>query len=169
MQNHHSNVRLATLNDISLITHLTRQAWEHMAPPASSGHHETEERVREDLERGGGLVLEVAGVPVGSVRWYPDRVANAWEVMRLGIVSGFRSQGWGVYLIDEVARLARTSGVPELRIFIEVGQPTLVAWYEQQGFFVDETPEYALQGAETPLIMLRKVLQAETQAHHRQA
>lgn len=164
VQKQQPNLRSATLNDLSLIADLTRQAWADTAPLSSSGHRETEARVREDLELGGGLVLEVDGLPVGSVRWFPDAVAHAWEVMRLGIVPHMRQSGWGTYLMDAVARLARANAVPELRIFVEVAQPTLVTWYERHGFVVDETPEYARQGVELPPLMLRKGLGAERPA-----
>ena len=98
---------------------LTRRAWAGTGPPASGVHGETEARVREDLELGAGLVLEVDGVPAGSVRWFPDPVANAWEVLRLGVAPEFRRGGWGRRLMDEVARRAHLAAVPELRVFVE--------------------------------------------------
>ena len=159
-------IRPATLSDAELIASLTRQAWANTAPIASSGHTETAERVREDLELGGGLVLEVEGVAVGSVRWFPDLVADAWEVMRLGIRPAFRGGGWGRALMDEGARLARAAAIPELRIFVEDGQAPLVVWYERQGFFVGETPAYARNGTATPPVMLRKLLRANRPDHH---
>lgn len=153
-------IRRATFNDVASIAKVTQQAWIHTVPFVSAGHHETDARVHEDLTLGGGLVLELNAVVIGSVRWFPDHVANAWEVMRLGIMPAFRGQGWGASLMGEVARLAHGDGVPELRIFVEVGQSQLVAWYQRQGFVMDETPDYARQDTQTPPLMLRKFLQS---------
>lgn len=153
-----SQIRYATNVDAALIANMTQAAWAGTALSSLSGSHESIERVLEDLQLGSGLVLEVDGTPIGSVRWFPDPIANVWEIMRLGVLPAWRRQGWGAQLMEAVEHIAREAMVPELRLFVESGQPGLVAWYERISYQVGETPDYARVGTNTPPIMLHKLL-----------
>ena len=50
-------VREASLEDAPLIAELTRKAWADKCPPISGGHHDTWQKVNEDLHAGGAFIL----------------------------------------------------------------------------------------------------------------
>jgi len=50
-----AHIRLAQLEDASAIAQMIRTAWAGKVAPDSSGHQETAEKVRADLEKGYGL------------------------------------------------------------------------------------------------------------------
>ena len=64
-------VREASLEDAPLIAELTRKAWADKCPPISGGHHDTWQKVNEDLHAGGAFILMADDIPAGSLRWAP--------------------------------------------------------------------------------------------------
>lgn len=156
-------VRDATAADAALLARLTREAWAGRVAPDSSGHRESEARVLEDLAAGGGLVLDVAGEPAGSIRWR-DRGAY-WEVARLGLLPSFRGRGLSTWLLNEVALRAHASMALELRAAVRTDQPALVAWYERMGYVPDASLAYSRANPDNPPpLVLRRSLQPVTPA-----
>jgi GNAT superfamily N-acetyltransferase len=161
------NLRNATHDDAELIARLTRECWVGK-PENSSGHRETPEKVSRDLEDGSAIVMELAGVPVGSIRYFP--VFNtledgtkagpvALEIGRLGILPEHRGRGLSTWLMNEVMMRATTRGIEELRLAVRTDEPGLLEFYKRQGFFVDDTITYshANPNSQKP-ITLRKYL-----------
>lgn len=145
-------LRNATPEDAELIARLTREAWAGRVAPDSSGHFESAEKVARDLAEGGGIVMEIGGEPVGSVRWFPVFVTLedgsragpvAWEIARLGLLPAYRGRGLSTWLMNELTIRATTHGIEELRLAVREDQPQLMRWYERQGFFIDPTITYA--------------------------
>lgn len=150
-------LRDATTADAALVARLTREAWAGRVAADSSGHHEAEARVIEDLAAGGGLVMEVAGEPAGSVRWR-DRGSH-WEVVRLGLRPAFRGRGLGTWLLNEVALRAHLANADELRAAVRHDQPALAAWYERQGYVRDPSLAYSRANPDNPPpVVLRRPL-----------
>ena len=134
------NLRNATNDDAELIAQLTRACWVGK-PENSSGHRETPEKVLHDLEEGSVIIMELAGVPVGSVRYFP--VFNigengekygpvALEIGRLGILPEHRGHGIGSSIMKsllEEAEEARKS----VTIYVESFNPSR-RLFERLGF-----------------------------------
>lgn len=144
-------LRTATLEDAELIARLTREAWAGRVAPDSSGHFESAEKVERDLAEGGGIIMEVGGEPVGSVRWFPVFVRLedgsragpvAWEIARLGLLPAYRGRGLSTWLMNEVTMRATINGIEELRLAVRDDQLQLIRWYERQGFFIDPSITY---------------------------
>lgn len=156
-------VRDATAADAALIARLTREAWAGRVAPDSGGHRESEARVLEDLAAGGGLVLEVAGEPAGSLRWR-DHGAY-WEVVRLGLLPAYRGRGLSTWLLNEAAVRAHASMAWELRAAVRTDQPALAAWYERMGYVRDPGLAYSRANPDNePPLVLRRSLQPVTPA-----
>ncbi len=150
-------LRDARPEDAELLAHLTREAWAGKVAPDSSGHRETPERVRADLASGGGLVMELGGEPVGSVRW--RALPEAWEVMRLGLLPAYRGRGLSTWLMNELTYRALTGGAPELRLAVRTDQPRLAEYYEGLGFAADPGLEYSRANPDNPPpVVMRKRL-----------
>jgi GNAT superfamily N-acetyltransferase len=151
-------LREMTPGDASLVARLTREAWAGIVAPDSSGHRESEERVLKDLAHGGGLVMEIDGQAVGSVRWHAEPFW--WTIMRLGIVPPYRGRGLSTWLTNEVLMRAARAGVQELRLAVRTDQPALLKYYERLGFTVDRSLDYPQRNPHNPapLVLRRPVL-----------
>jgi GNAT superfamily N-acetyltransferase len=93
------------------------------------------------LAGGGGLrIAELRGVPVGvlAVGDRPDHVSPATgpELYINLLLSSRRYAGRdiGGALVRRAVAEAREAGLPRVRVDCWAGAPTLVAWYERQGF-----------------------------------
>jgi GNAT superfamily N-acetyltransferase len=145
------NLRNATKDDAELIAQLTRACWVGK-PKNSSGHRETPEKVLNDLEDGSAIIMELDGVPVGSIRYFP--VFNvgedgekygpvALEIGRLGILSEHRGRGLSTWLMNEIMMRATSRGIEELRLAVRTDEPGLLEFYKRQGFFEDDSITYS--------------------------
>jgi GNAT superfamily N-acetyltransferase len=160
-------LRNTTPDDAELIARLTRACWVGK-PENSSGHRETEASVRENLQDGEAIIMELAGVPVGSVRYYPvlEIGANgekfgpvALEIGRLGILPEHRGRGLSTWLMNEVTMRATLRGIQELRLAVRQDEPGLLEFYKRQGFFEDASIAYSHANPLSPKpITLRKFL-----------
>jgi GNAT superfamily N-acetyltransferase len=160
-------LRTATLDDAELIAQLTRAAWVGK-PENSSGHRETAENVRRNLEEGEVIIMELGGQAIGSVRTYPvfEKLEDgtvigpvALEIARLGIVPEHRGRGLSTWLMNEVMIRALNRGIEELRLAVRTDEPGLQAMYERQGFFVDSSLTYSHANPNSPKpITMRKYL-----------
>lgn len=137
-------IREATQDDAPLLAHLTRACWQDKVAPSSSGHHESVERVAQDLQQGGGFVLLVNEEPAGSVRWLPmEADSDTWEMLRMGVLPAFRGAGLSQHLLEAVIHYAQTSGVEELRLGVRVDQPRLLDLYAAYHFELAPELEYS--------------------------
>src|SRR5579875_477403 len=105
-----------------------------------SARPESVARVRA-LAGGGGLrVAELDGEPVGAliVGDAPDYVppASEPELYVILVLTSRRHRGRqiGARLIEAAVEEARAAGAVTLRVDCWAGAPSLVAWYERQGF-----------------------------------
>lgn len=160
-------LRTATLEDAELIAQLTRACWVGK-PEGSSGHRETAESVRRNLEEGFAIIMEIGAQPVGSVRCYPvfetleDGTRNgpvALEIARLGILPELRGRGLSTWLMNEAMLRATHLGIEELRLAVRSDEPGLQRFYERQGFFVDPSLTYSHANPNSPKpVTMRKYL-----------
>jgi len=153
-------VREATLDDAPLIAELTRAAWAGKVNVTSSGHRETAVLVAEHLRTGGGFVLLVDDVPVGSVRWLPlDDDADVWEICRMGVLPAFRGQNISQHLLEAVIHHGLASGIEEMRLAVRSDQPQLIDFYSAYAFELAEELEYShANPLEAPPLVMRRWL-----------
>lgn len=153
-------VREAGNDDAKLIAELTRAAWAGKVSVTSSGHRETAVLVAEHLREGGGFVLLVDGVAVGSVRWLPlDAEPDVWEVARMGVLPAYRGSNLSQHLLEAVIHHGLAAGVEEVRLAVRSDQPKLIDFYTAFEFELAEELEYThanpLEPA--PLVMRRSL------------
>ncbi|WP_299432894.1 GNAT family N-acetyltransferase [uncultured Meiothermus sp.] len=155
-------IRPATAADAETMAQMVRSAWAGKVAPDSSGHQESPEKVRADLERGYGWVAVEAGQVVGTVRLvrHPGLPEHRiWEVKKLGVLPEYRKQGVAHRLMDAVARQALEVRARELRLAVRHDQPKLLKWYSQFGFAYDPSLQYSSANPNTPppFVMSKKL------------
>jgi GNAT superfamily N-acetyltransferase len=153
-------VREAADDDAQLIADLTRAAWADKVSATSSGHHESTLQVARHLRIGGGFLLQVDGLPVGSVRWLPlDTDAGVWEIVRMGVLPAWRGSNLSQHLLEAVVHHALASGAEELRLAVRIDQPKLIDFYSAFEFELAEALEYshADPAEPSPSVMRRKL------------
>jgi ribosomal protein S18 acetylase RimI-like enzyme len=137
-------VREATADDVQLIAELTRASWAGKVAASSSGHRETPERVRDDLQHGGGFILMLGDNPIGSARWIPlEAKSDVWEIMRMGVLPTYRGERLSQHLLEAVIHRAQSSNVKELRLGVRTDQARLLDLYAAFGFELAPELEYA--------------------------
>lgn len=136
-------VRQAADADARLIAELTRAAWAGKVSVTSSGHRETAVLVSQHLRDGGGFILLVDAIPVGSIRWLPlDGETNVWEILRMGVLPAYRGANISQHLIEAVIHHGLETGVSELRLAVRSDQPALIGFYSAFEFSLDPALEY---------------------------
>lgn len=137
-------VREATLDDAQLIANLTRTAWAGKVAATSSGHRESGEQVKRQLQIGGGFILFKGGEPIGSVRWLAlDGETDVWELLRMGLLPSYRGEGLSQHLLEAVIHRAQSANVRELRLAVRADQSRLVDLYAAYDFGVAPELEYS--------------------------
>jgi ribosomal protein S18 acetylase RimI-like enzyme len=137
-------VRDANDEDAELIAGLTRAAWHGKVSVSSSGHHETVEVVTRHLRDGGACILNVDGVPAGSVRWAPHvSDQDVWEILRMGVLPAYRGSNLSQHLLEAVIHHGLASGVEELRLAVRMDQPKLIDFYAAFEFELAEELDYS--------------------------
>ncbi len=156
-----AQIRPARLEDAEAIAQVIRWAWAGKVAEGSSGHQETPEKVRADLEKGYGWVVEQNGKIVATVRLVPHPVERGvGEIKKLGVLPEHRKQGWGPKLMGVLEEKARALGIKELRLAVRHDQPRLVEWYAQFGFVHDPHLRYSSPNPLTPLpFVMRKTME----------
>ena len=153
-------VREATNDDARLIADLTRAAWAGKVNVTSSGHRETAVLVAQHLRDGGGFVLLIDEVPVGSVRWLPlDAEPDVWEIVRMGVIAERRGSNLSQHLLEAVIHHGLTCGIEELRLAVRSDQPKLIDFYAAFEFELAEELEYShANPMEPPPLVMRRLL-----------
>lgn len=137
-------VREATDDDAKLIAELTRAAWAGKVNVTSSGHRETAVLVSQHLRDGGGFVLLVDDVPVGSIRWLPlETESSIWEILRMGVLPAWRGKNISQHLLEAVIHHGLETGVEEVRMAVRADQPKLIDFYTAYEFELAEELEYS--------------------------
>jgi ribosomal protein S18 acetylase RimI-like enzyme len=154
------NIREAELDDAPLIAALTRSAWAKRVAESSTGHHESADGVADNLREGGGFILSVEGMPVGSVRWLPlEASSDIWEISRMGVLPGQRGHRLSQHLLEAVIHHALASDVDELRLAVRIDQPRLLDLYATFGFELAPELEYSHANPLEPApTVMRRVL-----------
>jgi GNAT superfamily N-acetyltransferase len=128
-------VREAVAEDAALIAEITRAAWTGKVDPASGGHSETAEVVRQHLQMGGAFLMLLGEEVIGSVRWLPlESEPTVWEIMRMGVVPHHRGEYLSQHLLEAVIHHALAFGVSELRLAIRGDRARLQDLYSAYGF-----------------------------------
>ena len=144
-------VRVADDNDAQLIADLTRACWAGKVSPSSSGHRETAEQVAGHLRAGGGFLLFLDDIAVGSVRWLPlDSEPDVWEIARMGVLPGHRGGNLSQHLLEAVIHHALASAVEELRLAVRMDQAKLRDFYTAFEFELAEELEYSHANPQEP-------------------
>ena len=153
-------LREATLADAALLAEITRAAWRQTVAVTSSGHRETAVQVAEHLQHGGGFLLLIDEQPAGAVRWLPvDGDADVWEILRMGVLPGFRGQNLSQHLLEAVVHHAQSGSVDELRLAVRSDQARLLDLYAAHGFELAPELEYghANPVEPVPTVMRRRL------------
>ncbi len=155
-------VREAAFDEAQLIADLTRAAWANKVAPTSSGHHESAERVTQDLLVGGGFILLVNHIPIGSVRWLPlDDAPDILEITRMGVLPAYRGENLSQHLIEAVTHHALAHEISELRLAVRSDQLCLLDFYMAFGFEAAPELEYSHANPLEPMpAMMRKNLRS---------
>ncbi len=153
-------VREATNDDAKLIAELTRSAWAGKVNVTSSGHRETAVLVAQHLRDGGGFILLIDEVAVGSVRWLPlDAEPDVWEILRMGVIAERRGSNLSQHLLEAVIHHGLTCGIEELRLAVRGDQPKLIDFYAAFEFELAEELEYShANPMEPPPLVMRRLL-----------
>ncbi len=127
-------VRHATVADGFLIEALTRRIWTGRVSAESTVFRETPESVQAQLAKGGGVILERDGEPIGSGRFVPVPGPNGqgdWiEIKRIGVLPGFQGQGFGAIILGELERMGHLRKAEGAQLAIRSDQPRLIVFYE---------------------------------------
>nr|WP_246351176.1 GNAT family N-acetyltransferase [Deinobacterium chartae] len=156
-------LRRASPSDAGLIADLIRRAWAGTVAPESGGHRMTAAKILSRMQRGGGgLILEVAGEPAGSLHWSAlEDDPQVWEVMGVGVLPAYRGRDLSARLLGAVEEAARAAGVRELRLAVRRDSTTarLVALYERGGYGLAPQLSYSHANPLTePPVVLHKPL-----------
>jgi GNAT superfamily N-acetyltransferase len=153
-------IREANADDAGLIAELTRAAWAGKVAPTSSGHRETETKVLQDLQQGGGFILMRDDEAIGSVRWMPaDAEPDVWEIMRMGVLPAYRGECLSQHLLEAVIHRALAAEVNELRLAVRADQSRLLDLYAAYGFELAPELEYTHANPQEPVpTVMRRVL-----------
>lgn len=150
--------RPATPADAATVHALTQAAFATLRgaiDPPSSAHAETVEAVAAALADGGGGIAEIAGVPVGAVRFEP--ACDHLYVGRVAVALAHRGRGVAQALMALAERHAASVGLPETRVEVRAALTHNVAMFERLGYaVVAERPHPKRPGA-TVLALAKRV------------
>lgn len=128
-------IRLATEQDIPGLTTLIRKAfaeYEGKLDPPSSAKHESEQRVKAELNEGGALVYEQAGEIVGCVFYnlYEEHI----YLRRLSVAPEHRRQGIASALLEAGEEFGRSQKLPEARLSVRIVLKDNIDFYQRRGY-----------------------------------
>ena len=129
--------RPATPADAPTVHALTQAAFATLAgkiDPPSSARLETVEAVAAALAAGGGGIAEIAGEPVGAVRFQPAE--DHLYVGRVAVAPEHRGRGVARALMALAERRAAAAGLPETRVEVRRSLTGNIAMFERLGYAV---------------------------------
>jgi len=86
--------------------------------PPSSALRETPATIRQELDLGGGAVIESNGTLVGAVLWHEEEASL--YVGRLSVHPSHRRRGIARLLMDEAEREARARGLTRMHLGVRL-------------------------------------------------
>lgn len=147
--------RLATPDDAPTVHALTQAAFATLkgtVDPPSSAHLETVEAA---LTAGGGVLAEIAGRPVGAVRFRPEE--DHLYVGRVAVAPDHRGHGVGRALMTVAERHAVALGLPGTRVKVRRMLAGNVAMFEHLGYQLVAEEPHALDPAASVLTLAKPV------------
>jgi ribosomal protein S18 acetylase RimI-like enzyme len=152
-------IRAATADDAVAIHRVTIEAWRAGVDPRSSGHRLTHDDVAAALGEGGAFVAVARDTDdiVGSVLW--ARIDDTVEVMKVAVLPTVRCGGFGRRLVTAVEEHARLTGAVRTLLAVSAFNPTLVGWYETQGYAVQHEAVYlhASPYSPPPIVLVKRL------------
>ena len=133
----HITTRLAKPEDAPTVHAITQAAFDTLhgqIDPPSSAHLETVEAVAFALGSGGGGIAEIAGEPVGAVRF--RSADDHLYVGRVAVHPTRRGLGVARALLAFAERHAALAGLPETRLEVRRTLTGNVAMFERLGYTV---------------------------------
>ncbi len=132
-------IRSASLADGFLIHELTQAIWSGRVSPESTVFRETPETVSAQIAKGGAVILEDAGEPIGAGRFVfvpPPRSGRArWiEIKRIGVLRGRQKAGLGRMILASLEAAGREAGAEGAQLAVRTDQPRLVDYYLACGY-----------------------------------
>jgi ribosomal protein S18 acetylase RimI-like enzyme len=115
------------------LTQLAFREYSWLDPP-SGALSESEQSVRDDLERSGAALALLGEQAVGCLRF--DHEAKALHVRRVAVDPARQRQGIGRALMDWIHNYARAEGYPEVRVGVRRQLPSNLRFYQALGYTV---------------------------------
>ena len=130
-------------SDEAILVHLISvgafREYEGALLPTSGALLESEADVAAEIDLGGAALAWSGEAPVGSILFRP--VENWLYVGRLAVLPEFRFAGAGRLLLDHAEGVARSLGLPRMRVGVREALPGNRAFFERVGFsLVGEEP-----------------------------
>ncbi len=117
-----------------MIEALTRRIWTGRVSTESTVFRETPESVSAQIAKGGAVLLESDGEPIGSGRFVrvpgPGGQGTWIEIKRIGVLPAFQKQGLGVVILEALEQMGREIGAAGAQLAIRADQPRLIVFYE---------------------------------------
>lgn len=126
-----------------------------VAPP-STVYAETAQSVAAQLTKGGGIVLEAEGQPVGSGRWVPvpgpgPGDTGKWmEVKRIGVLPNYTGRHLGADILAALEAQGRAAGTEGAQLAVRYDQTRLVSYYADLGYTLADDVTLTTINHETP-------------------
>ena len=153
--------RLATPADAPAVHALTQTAFatlEGRIDPPSSTRLETVEAVAAALAHGGGGIAELAGEPVGAVRFQPAE--DHLYVGRVAVAPEHQGRGVARALMALAERHAALAGLPETRVEVRQTLTGNVAMFQRLGYVVVAERPHPNRPESTVLLLAKPVAPA---------
>ncbi len=119
---------------------LTQRAFQQHGrlDPPSGALRETPERVRDDLQAGGGAIAELGDQPVGCLRWQLTPAGDL-HVRRVAVEPRCRRSGIGRGLMAWAEREATRRGCPGISLGVRIALSDNLAFFRSLGYEVEGT------------------------------
>lgn len=147
-------IRRATPSDGFLVEALTRRIWTGRVSAESTVFQETPETVAAQISKGGAVILEAGGAPIGSGRWVgvpgPQGQGRWMEIKRIGVLPGFTKRGFGARLLEALEEMGREQALAGAQLAIRTDQPRLVDFYAGLGYALAEDVELTTPNPRSP-------------------
>lgn len=139
----HSQVRLATYEDISDIMSITREAFLNYRDLAGIADTPALTETREDIEKDiNSKIVLIAfsdGKPLGSVRLDINKEEKTAYLSRFGVRVTSQNNGIGKTIMNAVDSIMAENGVRQLSLHTASKIASLIRFYYGCGFYIDST------------------------------
>ncbi|MBA3309663.1 MAG: tRNA (adenosine(37)-N6)-threonylcarbamoyltransferase complex ATPase subunit type 1 TsaE [Nocardioidaceae bacterium] len=145
-------VEEATAADAAAIHEIVQSAFEARGSvdPPTSAHDETVASVAATIQRDGGLLCRLGGVPAGAVLFSGQGVTLG--LRRLGVAPRFQSQGVASALVVAAEGWAAARGRDDVRVQARSGLPVAVTFWLDRGYVeLSRDDTYLTMGKALPI------------------